>query len=345
MRKPILRVALFCTVLLLFESPAWSQSAKFKGYMFGDAYYLAQHDDKEIEGSNGMWFRRIYLTFDFTLNESWSARIRFEQGSPGDFRSKTKLSPTDKDAYVRWKNDRHQLTLGLQESPTWNLIEKFWGYRSVEKTLLDLQRIASSRDIGFAAKGSLDPAKKFRYNVMLANGNGTSSESDKGKKIYSSLGFYPTEALTLEVYGDYDDRPGENNRYTFQGFAGFQQDWGRIGLQYFHQTRAVEEGQDLELRGLSLFGAAKINDKLSGYARFDKMFDANPEAGKISYVPFFDTGKSNMVIAGLDYKVHEQVHFMPNLQVVYYDSIDGVQKPGTTVIPRLTFWVIFPSSS
>ena len=181
--------------VLLNAAPAVGQGS-FKGYMFGDAYYLASHDDgvnedtdDAIEGANGLWFRRIYLTFDWTFNDAWSARLRTEMGSPGDFKTASSLVPFAKDAYVRWKNGNHQITLGISGTPTWAVIEDFWGYRSVEKTLLDLQRIASSRDVGVAFKGSLDQAKKFRYNLMLGNGNSVRNENNEGKKVLLSLGF------------------------------------------------------------------------------------------------------------------------------------------------------------
>ncbi len=337
--------------VLLNAAPAFGQGS-FKGYMFGDAYYLASHDDgvnedteDAIEGANGLWFRRIYLTFDWTFNEAWSARLRTEMGSPGDFVTATSLVPFAKDAYVRWKNGNHQITLGISGTPTWGVIEDFWGYRSVEKTLLDLQRIASSRDVGVAFKGSFDDAKKFRYNLMLGNGNSVRNENNEGKKVLLSLGFFPNDAIIVEGYVDYDDRPGETNRFTAQGFIGYQQEKGRIGAQYFYQSRDRGNENSIELSGVSVFGAVNLSEKANAFARYDLMMDtdddmvANPDAGRISYVPFNPAAESSsMVLAGIDFMPHSQVHLMPNIQAVFYGGDDS---PDTTILPRLTFWIIF----
>ena len=346
----------YCSLLVVLAvlttaAPSWGQGS-FKGYMFGDAYYLASHDDgvaedteDAIEGANGLWFRRIYLTFDWKFNDAWSARLRTEMGSPGDFTTRASLVPFAKDAYVRWKKNNHQITLGLSGTPAWAVIEDFWGYRSVEKTLLDLQRIASSRDIGVAAKGSLDQAQKIRYNLMLANGNSNRSENNEGKKAMVALGFFPNDAFILEGYLDYDDRPGETNRFTAQGFLGFQTGKGRIGAQYFYQSRDQENDESVELSGISIFGAVNLSEKTNAFARYDLMMDAdsdniaNPDAGRIAYLPFNAAAESsNMVLAGLDIMPHEQVHLMPNIQAIFYG---GDNSPATTILPRLTFWIIF----
>ncbi|MFB3134066.1 MAG: hypothetical protein ACE10K_16230 [Rhodothermales bacterium] len=321
-------------------TPVWGQGS-FKGYMFGDVYYLASHDDQvgeePIEGANGLWFRRIYLTFDWKFSDTWSARLRTEMNSPGNFTTRAKLEPVAKNAYVRWTKGNHQITLGLSGTPTWGVIDPFWGYRSLEKTLLDLQRLGSSTDIGVAFKGSLDQAKKVRYHLMLANGNSNSSETNEGKKVMLALGVFPSDTIVLEGYVDYDELPGENDRVTVQGFFGFQQEAGRIGVQYVFQNRDVEGGESVALNGLSVFGAVKLSEKVNAFARYDGMFDPNPDAGKIAYLPFDPGFKSNMVLVGLDFVPHEQVHLMPNVEAVFYES----GGPDATVLPRLTFYVIF----
>ncbi len=331
---------LFAFLMLTVPEPSRGQSASFKGLVFGDAYWVAGSDDSALENRNGFWFRRIYLTFDFAISETWTARLRTEMNSKGDFSSKAKLEPFAKDVYVRWKGGRHQLTFGLSGTPTWSVIEGFWGYRSVEKTLLDLQKMGASRDIGVAAKGSLDAEKKIRYNVMLANGNGASSETNKGKKGLLALTFYPTPSVIFEVYGDYDDRPGRSDRVTVQGFVGVKGTSGRLGIQYAYQRRDVAGGGSVNLNALSVFGAKPLSKQVTGFARFDRVFDPNPDAGKISYVPFADNARSSLALVGVDIAAHPQVHFMPNVEAVFFDGADGA-APDPTIMPRLTFFYTF----
>ena len=328
-------------ICLLFASSVFAgESPKFSGYMFGDYYWVAGNHNPDIEGRNGFWFRRIYFTFDQKLADHLSVRLRFEMASPGNFTSASKIEPFVKDAYLKYTFGRHRLVVGLSPTPTWEVIEKHWGYRSVEKTPLDLQKFGSSRDLGIALLGSLDKNGKIRYHVMIANGSGTKGETNEGKKFLASLGFYPTKSVFIEIYGDYDDRPGETDRYTLQGFIGLKGSWGRFGVHYAHQTRQVEGGDDLELDLASVFGVLKIAEKTFVFARYDRMFDPNPDGAKISYIPFDPAAKSNFLVAGFDFHVAERVQVMPNIEVVFYDNVDG-DKPDTDVIPRLTVFYKF----
>lgn len=326
----------FLTTVPLFAA----ETPQFSGYMFGDYYWVAGNHNADLEGRNGFWFRRIYFTFDQKLTDRFSVRLRFEMASPGDFTSSTNMEPFVKDAFLRYSWGRHQLILGLSPTPTWEVIEKHWGYRSVEKTPLDLQKFGSSRDLGIALLGSLDSAKKIRYHLMVANGSGTKGETNEGKKFLASLGFYPTESFFFEIYGDYDDRPGETDRFTLQGFLGLKGNWGRLGLQYAHQTRQVEVGDDLELDIASIFGVLKLSDKTFVFARYDRMFDPNPDGSKIAYIPFDPAAKSNFIVAGFDFHLADKIQLMPNIEIVFYDEVDGV-RPDTDVIPRLTLYYKF----
>jgi hypothetical protein len=82
---------------------------KFSGLMFGDYYwYFDRHQDgisfsdpTPVEGQHGLWFRRIYFTYDFAYNEKLTTRFRLEANSNGDFTGGD-LTPYVKDAYLKW---------------------------------------------------------------------------------------------------------------------------------------------------------------------------------------------------------------------------------------------------
>lgn len=327
------------TMLLFITNFAIAQEeGKITGYMFGDYWYMASNHNKALEDQNGFWFRRIYLTYDQGLSEDFDIRFRIEMNSAGDFTSKTNLEPFMKDAYLKWKHHRHSIIFGISPTPTWEVIESAWGYRSVEKTPLDLQKFGSSRDFGLAFKGSLDEEKKVRYHLMFANGSGTSSENNPGKKVLFSLSAKLYKNVVVEGYADFEARPGSTDRYTLQGFVAYQQENVRFGVQLAHQKRQVGAGaKDLKLQIASVFTAVRLSGKAWGFARFDRTFDANPDGPKISYIPFEATTKSNFVVAGLDITPISTVHIIPNVEAVVYDKVAGV-RPTTDVIPRITFY-------
>src|SRR6187455_17132 len=76
------------------ESPRSEFPAgKISGLMFGDYYwYFRWHQDQtngtnptSVEGQHGLWFRRIYFTYDLAFNERLGTRFRLEMNSNGDF--------------------------------------------------------------------------------------------------------------------------------------------------------------------------------------------------------------------------------------------------------------------
>lgn len=327
-------------IVLLLAGTAFTQG-KISGYMFGDYYYMAGNHNEDVEGSNGFWFRRIYFTYDQGLSEEFAMRFRIEMNSAGDFSSKSKLSPVVKDAYLRWKHDRHSIYLGISGTPTVGVIDKFWGYRSVEKTPLDLQKFGSSRDFGLAFKGSLDSQKRIDYHFMIGNGSSNGSENNEGKKVMLALSGKPNSGLILQGYFDFEERPGKSNRYTLQGFAGYQNKSFRVGVQFAHQNRQVGDGvDDMTLQIGSVFAAVKFSEKTWGFARIDRLFDPNPDGGEISYIPFDATAKSTFILAGLDLMPIRSVHIMPNVEAVVYSEVSG-QSPDTDIIPRLTFYYVW----
>lgn len=331
--------------VLVFALPvtvANAQSAgTLSGYMFGDYYYIANNHAPEIVDDNGFWLRRIYFTYDNSLNDNLSVRLRLQMSSPGYGtndegkldQSSGKLKPSVKDAYLSYEiSDNHQITLGIYGTPTWDVVEDVWGYRPVEKTVLDLQGMGSSRDFGVSLKGNLSSGGKLKYNLMLANGAGRGAETNRGKKVLFSLGVYPTDHVIIEAYGDYSDRSDDIDRYTGQGFIAYKADKFRIGAQYAHQVRNVDTKADLDFDVLSVFSSADIGENVSVFGRVDRMFQ--PKSGVFGYIPFDPSSESTFIVFGLDYSPIENIKLIPNVEIVTYDK----NTLDTDVIPRLTFF-------
>jgi hypothetical protein len=114
-------------------------------------------------------------------------------------------------------------------------------------------------------------------------------------------------------------------------------------VQYAHQqrNRDAPDEEDFELNVLSLFGVWVPSDRLAVLARYDRMFDPNPRAGTIAYLPMDPNAKSNLVILGLDVTIVPQFHIIPNLETVFYEAVGDEEAPDTDFVPRLTFSVTF----
>ncbi len=337
---------LLLLLVLSCNSVAYADEGKISGYFLGDYYYVLKSHNEALENRNGFQFRRIYFTYDRGLSEEFSIRFRLEMNSPSfppDSKGNNpKLEPFVKHGYLKWtrKEWRTNTYFGLSSSPTWNVIEEVWGYRSVEKTLLDLQKLGNATDFGVAVQGNLDAAKKFSYHAMVGNGTGINGEIDKDKTVYLSLTARPVKGVIAEAYADFDKREESKDRYTLQGFLAYQGDTFRVGAQVANQTRKQGEGKEnLNLLGVSAFGAAQlIEKKVWALARFDRMFDPNPDGERIAYTPYDKMAKSNTIIFGVDWTPIKDVHIIPNLFLVFYDKPDKGDKPNTDVMPRLTLY-------
>jgi len=320
------KVILFSAALLLTAvvSVAHAADGKISGYAFGDYYYVAAADDgaKVPEKQNAFQLRRVYFTYDKEIDEGVSTRLRLEAKDAG-FGSGSKMKPFVKNIYMKWGKavGGADLYLGLSGTPTWALAEKAWGYRAIEKTVLDLNKIGSSADIGVALKGK---AGKLAYTAMVGNGPGQSSEEDNGKKLYGSLSFAASEALTLEGYADFNMLPNEQDQMTLKVFAGYQGEGLRAGVEAFSRINkaagvAAQAGDDVTISGISLYATLPLGESLKGFGRLDAVSNDDKDTTDM------------LIIAGLDHSPVKNVYLMPN---IYVQLPDG---PDPSIQGRLSF--------
>ena len=311
---------------------------KFSGYMFGDYYYFFKNHKTELNDQRGIWFRRIYFTYDYKINSSFSTRLRLEMGNEFNFEEAKTMIPFIKDAWLKYKFSNQSFVVGISPTPTFQLIEDIWGYRSVEKTPLELQRMASSRDFGLALKGKLDEKGMFKYHLMFSNGSSNKQEIDKGKSGLLSLAFYPVKEFVIEVYGDYADKAGSADWYTLQAFLAYVTKTVRAGIMYADQTRQSDDVKDQKMRVASLFITGEVSEQFSLLGRVDRNFDMNPQGDKIPFIPFDPTAKSTFFVGGVDWHPVKQVKFIPNIELVKYDENEEGITPTSDIIGRITFY-------
>lgn len=335
MRRQLFVILSVTTLLLSTTSLSFAQT-KISGLVFGDYYFVADNHNEELKSMNGFWLRRVYVTFDHQFEDNLSARVRFEAASPGDFKSGGKIEPFVKHLYLNWKaSNNHSFYFGLSSPPTYSVVEEVWGYRQVEKTPSDLYLFAPSSDFGIALKGQLFNNGRFRYHGMIANGSGTNAETNSGKRAMVSVGYYPNKTFLIEGYVDTESRPENENRHTYQVFSAVKGDRSRIGflLTRINRNRiSLEDNFDLA----SVFIVQSIAEKVNYLFRYDKMFNPNPAGEKISYLPFDQKSKSNLLIWGLDYQVNKNLSLIPNAELVLYES-----KVRSDFIPRFTLYFTF----
>lgn len=317
--------------MALTSVSAQTPDIDWSGLAFLDYQYFIADDDPEVEGTNSFEYRRIYLTATTDLSPDFRARVRLEAQGRATTQQGRPV-PSVKDAWVRWEYaaSGHSATLGVQPPPLFQVSERAWGYRSLERTLIDRTRLRNSRDTGFRLDGPV--AGDLRYAAMIGNGSGARPEpsGDRGKDYYVQLTYTPG-VLRASLGADYRERnpdeiDGETSA-TVSGFVGAVTEGGRLGVEafYVHNEFGDVVLPDQDGFGVSVFAVGNLTEQSSVIARYDY---ADDDVGTTGV-------DEHYVLAAFAYRPIPRVSLMPNVIVLMPDGADA------TVLGRATVDVRF----
>ena len=351
MRKALLAsLAVVCCGALFGQD-----KGKLSILVYADYFYNVQRDSAIAsfpnaatggsKSSNGFQFRRIYFTYDYAIASDIASRFRLEADESA-LTSDGKIGMFVKDAYVQWKNvfGRTNLMFGIQPTPAFEVSEGVWGYRSLQKTILDLRGMVGSRDFGVSLRGTVGESGSLGYWLMVGNGTGNRPEADKLKRVYGHVRVQATEMINITLYGDYNTRTDITNPFTSArvgnstlttaAFVGITPAGRfRFGLEGALQSSAsaFNTGTSLDTRdalGISAFLGVVASANLEFVARYDH-YDPNMNGNA--------TGDSRgYFLAGLDWTAGPNVHVIPNLQLETYESSAAGQSYDPSVTGRVT---------
>ncbi len=341
MKKPNL-LFFILPIILLFWAANINAQAKFSGLMFGDYFYNAASHDSTQKGFNGFQFRRIYITTDYSISDNFSTRFRLE-ADQGEITNNNKITTMVKDAWLKWKDifSGSDLIFGISPTPAFDVSEGAWGHRYLEKTIMDLDGIVPSRDLGIDLKGKFTESGTAKYWLKIGNGSGNTPESNKDKRIYGLLEFDPSPELLITVYGDYASNPQVANKdvntFVGAGFINFRQK-GKfsIGVEGFiksQQNSYTPPNGSLGSKsglGLSVWAYANLSDKAQIVGRFDT-YDPNTNSNS-------NKDGKNLILAGLQFNPVEHVSITPNVEVFTYQADSPNGGDSSDIIPRVTFY-------
>lgn len=346
--KKIFLFAALVLVLLNSISAQEKPAPKLSGLMFGDYFYNIDQKDSSKKDLNGFQFRRIYITTDYTISESFDTRFRLEADqSAASLTSGGKIGVMVKDAYLRWKNifKGSDFYFGASPTPEIDVAESFWGYRSLEKTITDLNGIVPSRDLGVDLKGKLDEAGWVKYWAKIGNNSGNAPEVNKYKRFYGMLQFVPLSFFQFTVYGDYASYapkadPLDKTSKSNNAFIGalhlnfFQKDVYSAGVETFYKTQqnnfSSSKTSPLKTQdgyGISAYAWLRIMDHIRLVGRYDK-HTPNTDLDK--------NDRTSLILGAVDFQVDKSVSVMPNVESVSYSGLKSKDLVG-----RVTFYYQF----
>jgi len=284
---------------------------KVSGMVFADAHVALQGASVPAD-SSAFRFRRVQLTVDQALDSVFSVRVQLE-GDDGNLGSADRQSPFLKQVWLRWSGPAAfgDVTMGLSVTPLWSVSESFWGYRSIEKTVLDVQGFGSVVETGVALQRTAPRSGGLGYHLMVANGSGLRPENNGSKKLMLSVPWRAGD-MVLEGVADYEGQPGPLDRWTAKLFGGWMHEGSAFGVEAYRRVHenAGPLGADLVPMGVSVFGHAPLSPRWTAVGRVD-WTDPDSEQDATGYRVWY-------VIAALDYAARGNVHFLPNVLVRAY---------------------------
>jgi len=379
--------------LLLASASAFSQMT-FSGYMFGDYYYNVARDSSfnhktpaasalssAAPGPVAMQafqFRRIYFTMDDNISDVFAARLRLEAdqaANPGvtspntttppssaDELASGKMAPFIKEAWLTWKNVfvGSNLTFGTQLTPGFAISEANWGYRFLEKTIMDQKGLVGAVDLGISLRGKLTSDGTFNYWLMIGNNSasGTVPENNKYKRYYADIQYITSNTWNATAYVDYSDAADlatktglvGNSTLTEAVYVGY----GRSTLTATVPTQTnlgVEAFMQQTANGYTATGATSPSSKNAlGYWVYGQYYFV-PDWAVIARYDSYDPNTAsdnaakgdsrNYVLGGFVYKPDARVFISPNIVYESYETPVGGASIKASVTARLTFWYIY----
>jgi hypothetical protein len=363
MKKLLILTFIFLSFKILFAQEV-TNKGRISGYMFGDYFYNAARDtginslpnvaNGGAKDTRGFQLRRIYFTYDYDISESFSTRFRLEADQSSNTGS-NKVIVFVKDAYLQWKNifKGSDLIFGIHPTPAYEISEGIWGNRFLEKTIMDLRGIVSSRDLGASLKGIFSEEGIFKYWLMVGNNSASVPEVDKYNRIYAHIQYSPIKQITATIYGDFKARPDindpaststtqatlSNNDLTYALFLAYKEkDAYTIGLEGYLTTRqngniSGTNVTDKSGIGISAFGSYNFSTAFAIVGRYD-YFDPNSGGD-------YKGDSRNWFIFSLNYKPDEKVTISTNVIVETYESLTNGTSIDPSITPRITLFYTF----
>jgi len=296
--------------MLLLLSMAISQNTTLSGLGYYDYTYDLTENSINDEGFT---LRRVYFTYKNNISEDLSIKFQTDVGEVG---GDERLTAYLKKAQVDWKSSLGKITLGMQGMNMFNVTEKNWGLRFIEKSPMDKHGFSSSADMGIGYSGQYS---NINYSVLMTNGSGyKKQENDKFKKI-SFHGVYGQPKLvkedgynigiaySMEPYED--DSENSFNKTAMSLFAGYAANKLRIGGEYDMHT---DSNSEISKQIMALYLSYKVMDNLEGLVYVD-MYDPNIDS---------DKNGETYIIAGLNYYATKGLIVTPNIRLTSFEDMD-----------------------
>ena len=306
-----------------------------EGKIGGVTYF----DYTYAEEKSSFNFNRQYFSYGINVSDDVSFKVIFDvgrtnkgdvvyinnAGEPDNMSEDTRLIVFLKKAQIDYSTSYGKISMGLIGMNTYNIQEKNWGYRFIEKSAIDKYRFSSTADLGIGFSRSI--TDQLNMSLQIVNGEGFKKpQSDKYHKIafnstYGERNLVKNSGFNAGVVYTTEQTDNKPNIMTslFVGFAG-------MGLSFGGQYNVVRDGQtklvvidsvgaigatvELESNIISVSANYAVRNNIDIFARYD-IVDDNDDANK---------NGENYLITGIVLTCDGGISIAPNLRMTSYED-------------------------
>ncbi len=297
--------------------PGWWNDTKVGGTVFADASYISNKNDGVKNSQSGVDYdiKRLYLTVDHRFNDMWSANVTTDF----TYDSTTKATQLYiKKAYLQSNlaGDAFIVRAGSADLPWVPFVEGLYGYRYVDRVLIDNYSFGTSADWGVHVLGSLmDHHIGYAFSVVNGEGykvasTGTTNRTnavDVEGRINANVGHF------VVAVGGYDGKLGHdvigvptfNTAERFDALGGYFGPRIKVGVEYMYakfwnDVTQINPAKTNTSEAVSAFGSFNFTKKFAIFGRYDWLKPQEDTAPSY-HSNFFNVGLSYKPIGPLDF--------------------------------------------
>jgi len=280
MKKPIL---LFISSLLIISLGAIAQEGKPSAKVFSNFNY----DMSTEEGENAFKefeIKRAYLGYSHTIDKNFSTKITFDVGSNSAGSAYTAFL---KIASLKWKaSDRLSMNIGMVGTKNFKFMEKSWGRRYIDKSAQDKYKWASSADAGVTADYKL--SDNISLDAQILNGEGYKKTQSADGLFRGGFGLTYTvnENLKLRLHQDISPRSSYDEMSESQSITTAAVAYSNENLTVGGEIDMMKNTgnvKDTEQEMMSVYGAYKVSNDYTIFARYDDASETEQEGSYTIY--------------------------------------------------------------
>mgnify|MGYP006221918671 CR=1 FL=1 len=290
-----------------------------EGKIGGVTYF----DYSNTEKASGFNFQRQYFGYGGKVSDQVSYKILFDVGRTNNkllytwsvkendslkVTEDTRLVTYLKKAQINYNSSFGKFNFGLIGMNTYNIQEKNWGYRFIEKSAIDKNKFSSTADIGVGFSRSL--IDNLNLSLLFVNGEGfKKSQGDKYHEIAFNATYGEGNLNKNDGYNAglvYTTEQTDTDPITmasiFGGFAGMGL---RLGGEYDMLTK-----DSFKSNIISVSANYAVRDKIDIFARYD-MIDDNDDINK---------NVKNYLVTGIVLTCDGGISVAPNMRITSYEN-------------------------